>query len=65
MFYSIVGRNLSAGLVTADGVIICTTENFQWTLGQPIGRVLDWAAQHGIRWSASPVIPWELFPSVS
>lgn len=56
-----VGRNLSAGLVTSDGIIVCTTENVQWTLGQPIGRVLDWAGRHDINWTVSPVIPRQLF----
>ena len=40
MFYAIRGKNLSAALVTEDGVVLHATHNFDWACGKRIGPVL-------------------------
>ena len=57
MFYSIVGKNLQAGLVTRGAVVVQATENFQWACGQRIDEVVRWAAQRGMVCSSSAIAP--------
>jgi hypothetical protein len=60
MFYSIVGKNWSAGVVTRDGVVVQATENFQWACGEAIREVVTWVGQRGMTWSVSAVVPRDL-----
>lgn len=57
MYYAICGRNLSAALVTADGVVVQATGNFDWACGKRIGPVLGFAQRHSLRWSVSATPP--------
>ena len=57
MFYAIQGRNLSAALVTADGVVVMATGNFEWACGKRIGPVLGFARRHSLKWSVSAELP--------
>jgi hypothetical protein len=57
MFYSISGKNWCAAVVTSDGVVLRATENFAWACGEEIREILEWAAQHRMRWSVSAIVP--------
>lgn len=60
MFYAIHGRNLSAALITADGVVVMATGNFEWACGKRIGPVLGFAKRHSLKWSVSAQPPANL-----
>lgn len=57
MYYAIHGKNLSAALVTADGVVVLATDNFEWACGKRIGPVLGFARRHSLSWSVSATPP--------
>lgn len=53
MFYAIHGKNLSAALVTEDGVVLHATHNFDWACGKRIGPVLGYVQRHKLCWEVS------------
>jgi len=57
MFYAIYGKNLSAALVTEDGVVRHATGNFEWACGKRIGPVLGYAARNHLTWRVSDLAP--------
>jgi hypothetical protein len=57
VFYAIHGKNLSAALVTEDGVVLHATGNFEWARGMRIGAVLGYLKRHNLRWHVSDAPP--------
>ena len=57
MYYAIYGKNLTAALITEDGVVLHATENFDWACGKRIGPVLGFAARSRLRWRVSAMPP--------
>jgi len=57
MFYAIQGKNLSAALVTEDGVVLHATQNFDWACGKRIGPVLGFVQRHKLSWAVSVSAP--------
>jgi hypothetical protein len=56
-----VGREVSGGLLTADGIVLHATDRLRWACGAPVGGVLKWAESRGAIWTVSEVVPRELF----
>lgn len=57
MFYSINGKNFSASLATADGIVVQASGKVVWMCGQRIERVVGWATHHQLRWTVSAEPP--------
>jgi hypothetical protein len=57
MFYLITGKNWNAAVVCREGIAVQVTENFEWAAGLDVDKILEWADERGMRWSASEVVP--------
>lgn len=57
MFYSIVGKNLQAGIVAREAIVVEATENFQWACGRSVDEVVRWAQSRGLVCSAAADVP--------
>jgi hypothetical protein len=57
MYYAIYGKNLTAALITEDGVVLHATENFDWACGKRIGPVLGFVKRHSLSWRVSDSPP--------
>ena len=57
MFYAIEGKGFTGALITADGVVLHATREFEWACGEPIDMVLGFLERQRVSWSVTDAVP--------